>query len=114
MKTNENKPIAWIALLLTIVGLLGPFVIAIFASDDQAIGFGIISVLLALILGVISWQHLLGRVSVTVCLISLILFGIAYYRFTVMRDLILDRSAKTTAENQIKKHAEQGADGNRY
>jgi hypothetical protein len=104
MNTNHNKPIAWIALVLTIIGLTSPFLVVSFASDEQATGFGLVCVIIVLILGVISWRHLPGKIAAIISLIALVLFGIAYMRFIKMRDEILKKAEQT----QIKyKEVEQ-------
>lgn len=113
MKTNDKKYFAWIALMLTIAGLTGPFLIAIFASEDHAIGFGLVCLVLALFLAVTSWRHLPGKVSSVICLMSLILFGVAYIRFTAMRDQILHRGTKTGAEYQSKANKPAQTDGDK-
>jgi cell division protein FtsW (lipid II flippase) len=100
MKTNDKKYFAWISLILAITGVTGPFVIAIFASEDQAIGFALVCIILALFFGVISWRHLPGRVSSVICLIALTIFGAAYIRYTARRDQILNRATKAHSEYQ--------------
>jgi multidrug efflux pump subunit AcrA (membrane-fusion protein)/predicted Ser/Thr protein kinase len=76
-----NRPgqvFAWLALGFLIVGLLGcPFLIAIRANDHAALAFGGMSVLLALIFGMVSWHHSVGRVLVKVMLLGLGLLVVA-------------------------------------
>ena len=59
---SPGQVFAWLALGFLVLGLLGcPFLIAIHATDDAAMVFGGMSLLLALIFGVVSWRHGVGR-----------------------------------------------------
>ena len=62
MNPNDKTFLAKAALILFIAGLTIPFIIAIFASDDIVMGFGVVSEVLALILGILSWKHVFGKV----------------------------------------------------
>jgi hypothetical protein len=65
---------SWLALGFFIVGLLGcPFLIAIHANEHAAVIFSGLCLLLALILGIISWRERLGRVIVILTIVLLVL-----------------------------------------
>jgi multidrug efflux pump subunit AcrA (membrane-fusion protein)/predicted Ser/Thr protein kinase len=69
---------AWLALGFLIVGLLGcPFLIAIHANEDAAMTFGGMSLLLALIFGLVNWHHRAGRVVARVMFLVLGLLVVA-------------------------------------
>jgi hypothetical protein len=71
--SSTTRGIAWLALFLFVGGLLCPFVlfVALTAlakmSPDSAtgiaMGFGAISELLGLVLGIIGWRHTAGKVA---------------------------------------------------
>ena len=104
MDTDDKRVLARTALVLFVVGLTVPFLIALFASEDVAIGFGIISELLALILGILSWKHTFGKIAVVGVSVLLALAGTNYAFYL---------SARSDAEQQMRseaqKIAEQGA-----
>ena len=63
--TNDSgKLFGNLALVLLVAGLLVPFIIAAFASEQLAMGFGVVAVILALVFGVLGWKHKPGKVSV--------------------------------------------------
>ena len=63
MNPQDKAFLAKTALILFILGLTIPFIIAIFASDEIAMEFGVVSEVLALVLGILSWRHFFGKVT---------------------------------------------------
>ena len=101
MKTSDYKYTAWIALLLMIVGIISPFLLCIFTTEDNAIFFGVACEILGLVLGIMSWSHRLGKASSTICFIYLLIFGYAYINFRTMRDKILERGRQPKVEYRM-------------
>ena len=64
---NDKRILSFLALGLFLAALLLPFIIAIFARDELALGFAVVASTLALLFGILSWSERLGRV-VTVSL----------------------------------------------
>jgi chromate transport protein ChrA len=65
--TNDSsKLFANLALGLLVVGLLVPFIIGAFASEELAMGFGAVAVTLALVFGILGWKHKTGKVVVII------------------------------------------------
>ena len=54
----DNRLFGILAVSLLCVALLGPFVIAAFSNRPElAIGFAVVSFVLALVFGIIGWRH---------------------------------------------------------
>ena len=65
MKNTKDKiTLSRLALLLFIVGLLGPFLIGLIASADVAFAFGLTSEVLALVFALLSKQHLFSKIVI--------------------------------------------------
>jgi hypothetical protein len=107
MHNNDKTFLARAALILFIAGITMPFIIAIFASESIAIGFGLVTEVLALILGVISWKHLFGKiVSIGVCILIAI-SGVQYIAFLNLREdarsnMQTQKEAQQNARNALK------------
>ena len=101
MKTSDYRYTAWIALLLMIIGIISPFLLCIFTTEDNAILFGVACEILGLVLGIMSWSHRLGKVSSTICFIYLLIFGYAYINFRKMRDKIFERGRQPKVEYRM-------------
>jgi chromate transport protein ChrA len=66
--TNDSgKLFGNLALGLLVAGLLVPFIIAMLASEQLAMGFGVVAVVLALVFGIAGWKHKTGKVAVIIC-----------------------------------------------
>lgn len=63
---SEDRIFGNLALRLLVAGLLLPFLIAMFADQNVAMGFGVVAVLLALLFGIIGRKQKTGRVTVIV------------------------------------------------
>lgn len=107
MDADDHRFLARTALILFIAGITIPFLIAIFASDEIAMGFGLVSEVLALILGALSWRHRLGKVTVVGVSVLLALSGINYVLF-----LKAGSAAKKRMQDEAEK-AEKVMRGNR-
>ncbi len=80
--TNDRRVLALWALALFVVGLLMPFLIALFAPSDAAIGFGVVAELLALLFGTMGWRHLAGKVATIGVALLLVIAAINYVFYT--------------------------------
>ena len=80
---SSDKLFGNLALGLLDAGLLLPFIIGAFASQQLAVGFGVVALILALLFGVIGIREKTGKVTViaTVCLavIAIAATGLIYF-----------------------------------
>ena len=72
-KPNQsNKIFADLSLVIVIVGILVPYIISIFSTQELAYGFSIVSILLALIFGIMGRKHKSGIIAIFIAGITLI------------------------------------------
>jgi protein involved in polysaccharide export with SLBB domain len=103
----NRRVYAWLSLSFLIAGLLGfPILLAIRQGGVEALAFSGLCVVLALVLGVISWRERLGRViaTVTLGLMVLPIFGVipAFYWYEArrQRSAALEERARSEAAAQ--------------
>ncbi len=75
----NDKLFGYLALGLFVAGLLVPFLIALFASEDIAFGFGIVAEVLALVFGILGWRQKTGKVAVIGISALLVLAVFSYF-----------------------------------
>jgi hypothetical protein len=82
METHDRRFLAKTALILFVSGLTIPFVISLVASETLAMGLGLTSEIIALILGVLSWKHPFGKIATigvtSLVAMTIMLAGIRY------------------------------------
>ena len=100
MKNKDNIFLAKAALILFLGGITIPFLIAIFTDVEIAIGFGVISELLALIIRLISWKHTFGKIAAIGVGSLLFLSGINFVIYT-------KANARADSAERDVMHAEQ-------
>jgi len=99
--TNDSgKIFGNLALGLLVAGLLVPFIIAVFASEQLAMGFGVVAVVLALLFGILGWKHRTGKVVV---IITAALVVLAAVNFT------LYFGSGKSSESEMQERARQAA-----
>ena len=107
-RKDTDKLFGNLALGLLVVALLVPFIIAAFASEALALGFGVVAALLALVFGIIGWQQKAGKVTViTIACLSVFALGIGVLNMKKMSEA---RGAMEAARRQhVERRAEQNA-----
>ena len=87
---TSKRTFGHIALALFIIGLLLPFLIAAISSVDLAMGFGVVSEILALIFGILGWQTKTGKVAVIGFIVLILFTGINYILWANIDDNHID------------------------
>ena len=72
---QNNKIFADLSLAMVIIGLLGPFIIRLFLSQELTLGFSIVAILLSFIFGIVGRKHKTGKVSIVIVGIILVCSG---------------------------------------
>ena len=78
---TDKRILSTTAFALFICGVVAPFVPRIFGSEDIAVVFAIVGMVLALILGILGRIFLLGKVAAVGALIVCVIGTINYIRF---------------------------------
>ena len=98
---TSDKLFGNLALALLVAGLLVPFIIAMFAKEEIATGFGVVAILLALLFGIIGRKQKTGKVTLLIvgCL-GVLVFVLVFGRRA---------EARSTMQRAIEKQAERNA-----
>ena len=110
---SSDKLFGNLALGLLVVGLLAPFIIAVFASQQLAVGFGVVALILALLFGVIGIREKTGKVTViaTVCLAVLAIAATGLIYFTdKAKCRRMNELCRTEMESQKRKALNRSAE----
>ena len=110
MDSSDKKFLARLALILFVCGLTIPFIITIFADESIAMGFGVVAEVLALILGVLSWKHIFGKVVTVGVVILMALAGGQYIGYLNLKANVEDEMRQTMEVEKTK--AEQAGAAN--
>lgn len=94
---NDERLFSLVALGLFLAALLVPFLIAIFARDELALGFGVVAAALALLFGILSWSE---RISKVVTLALGTLMGVAGVAILLMTIAMPLQIAQARAEEE--------------
>lgn len=105
----DNRLFGLLAIILLCLALLGPFAIAAFSHQpEMAIGFGIVSMVLALVFGIIGWRHKTGKVVVvtTGVLLGLVLIMalLALVVFQSRRVVSMKKELEMRTEMESRHH----------
>lgn len=110
MKMEETKAsdriFGNLALSLLIAGLLGPFLITMFANADTAMGFAVVAIFLALVFGIIGRRQKTGKVTLAIGLLAIV----SYTMFATFGESDAKRLFNSHQERQaIRERAKQSA-----
>jgi hypothetical protein len=104
--TNDSgKLFGNLALGLLVAGLLVPFIIAAFASEQLAMGFGVVAMILALVFGIVGWQHKTGKVVVVTTAVLVVLAAVNFTLYFRVR-----KAAESEMEERTKQAAWDAAE----
>jgi len=99
---NQNKnPLAFFSLGLLLAAILVPFIIVALGRDDLAVGFSIVALLMALVLGAFSKSVRLGKAAVA----GLALFFVVGVTLILLFSFLHAR--QIGAQNYVQMRAEQ-------
>ena len=110
METNDKNFLARLSLILFVIGITSPFLLMILTREDVAMGFGVVTEILALVFGVISWKHRFGKIAVIGVCILIAISGVRYIAYLSLRKNSKTEMIQIMESRQTK--AEQDVDGN--
>ena len=88
--TDDKKLIARWALALFILGLLVPVIICLFAPFEVAAVFGVLAEVLALVLGIIGWRELCGKIATLGVVVLIAWSGVTFGFYSAARQRAME------------------------
>ena len=107
---NDKRILACLALGLLVGGLLGPFLIALLGSRELAVGFAVVTELLALIFGALSFSERIGKIVTVMGAVLAVTAVVTTILLIPIRERQEADRREESKKQMIRVHAAAGGD----